>query len=109
MPKFLQLIGGLPVMTEVVVVGNTPLETVLDIIAGTPGNGNELQGPITAGVAMTIPDSITYSDIDLQVFLNGQQADPVKDFNYEGAGSRTQISFTFQLEVGDELTFRVDN
>lgn len=96
--------GSLRLATVVVA---KPNETVLNVVASSPG-ANEIAGPISAGTPVTIPDSVTYEDTDLQVFLNGQQLDSVSDFNYEGTGTRTQVSFTFELIEGDNITFRVD-
>jgi len=87
--------------------GQKPEETTLEVVSSSPG-ANEIAGPIVSSTAVTIPDSVTYEDADLQVFLNGQQLDLVGDYNYEGSGTRTQVSFTFELLVGDKLTFRVD-
>ncbi len=55
----------------------------LTVVSGTPGS-YEIQGPVTAGTAITLPDSQTYNSSELIVNL-----------------------LTFDLEVGDRLDFRV--
>lgn len=80
------------------------LQTI-DIVAAAPV-GNQLVGPILAGSNITLPASGTYTGDELIVTLNGQYLDPVLDYNYVGSGSRTQISMTFDLIVGDRLDFK---
>jgi hypothetical protein len=109
MSEFIKGISGKLVMSPAVLTGNKPVEENLDIVSGAPSNGNELQGPISAGTPISIPNSETYEDTDLQIFFNGQQIDVIGEYNYVGAGPiRTQIAFTFDLEAGDEITFRID-
>lgn len=106
MANFLQGING-RIKAAPVAGGANPEETTLTVVSSGAG-ANEINGPVTTGVLVTIPDSVTYENTDLQVFLNGQQLDIVDDYNYAGSGTRTQVSFTFDLEVGDEISFRVD-
>ena len=61
---------------------------------------------ITAGSNVTLPDSGTYTDVDLSVYLNGQRLNYVEDFTYVGSPPRTQVQFTFDLYSGDIVTFR---
>jgi hypothetical protein len=62
---------------------------------------------ITSGTSITLPNSGTYSDDDLEVFMNGQRLNPVLDYNYVGSlPNRTQVSFTFDLFNTDKITFR---
>lgn len=62
---------------------------------------------ITAGTPITLPNSGTYSDDDLEVFLMGQKMSVVLDYNYVGSlPNRTQVSFTFDLFNTDKITFR---
>ncbi len=63
---------------------------------------------ITTGTAVTLPASGTYNSEELEITLNGQRLDSVADYNYVGVAPRTQASFTFDLENGDSLRFRVD-
>jgi len=61
---------------------------------------------ITTGTAVTLPASGTYDSQELEVYLNGQVLDDVTDYNFVGTVPRTQVAFTFQLEVGDRIRFR---
>jgi len=61
---------------------------------------------ITAGSNVTLPDSGTYTDVDLSVYLNGQRLTYVEDFTYVGSPPRTQVQFLFDLFSGDIVTFR---
>lgn len=63
---------------------------------------------ITTGTNITLPSSQTYSDVELEVYLNGQLMQSVVDYNYVGAlPPRTQIAMTFDLIAGDRLRFRM--
>jgi len=66
---------------------------------------------ITASTAITLPASGTYSGEELEVRLNGIKQDSGIDYNFVGSGTRTQISFTFDLygsPSADVINFRVD-
>jgi len=107
MGKFLRLVNGRPKMQDEAAGGVTIYDENLEVVSGTPGAG-EIEGPINTGVAITLPSSQTYSDDELEVYLNNMRLDSVYDYNYVGSGSRTQISMTFDLEVGDIIRFRID-
>lgn len=79
----------------------------IEIVASSP-TGNQLVGPIIAGTSITLPASQTYTSNELEVYLNGQRAEVVLDYNFVGSPLRTQISFTFNLVVGDHLRLRID-
>jgi len=64
--------------------------------------------PITSGTAVTLPASGSYVGAELQVYFNGQRLEPSADYNYVGSGTKTQVTFTFNLVVGDLVDFRVD-
>jgi hypothetical protein len=68
----------------------------------------DVASPITAGTNITLPGGQTYEDDELEVYLNGVRATPVEDYVYVGSPPRTQIQFTFNLEVNDRYRFRVD-
>jgi hypothetical protein len=105
MGKFLRLSQG--VLRMVDEAGSpTIYDKSLTVVSGTPGS-YEIQGPVTAGTAITLPDSQTYNSSELIVNLNGQALEQVFDFNFVGSIPRTQVSLTFDLEVGDRLDFRV--
>lgn len=61
---------------------------------------------VTAGNAITLPLSKTYSDAELETYLGGQLLQPIIDFNYIGVIPRTQITLTFDLYSSDRLRFR---
>jgi len=107
MGKFLRLVNGVPKMMDESAGGVTIYDTNIDIVSGTPGAG-ELQGPISAGTPITLPDSKTYEDDELEIYVRNMRVDAVYDYAYEGDVPRTQISFTFDLEVGDVIRFRID-
>lgn len=63
---------------------------------------------ITTGTNITLPNSQTYTDVELEVYLNGQLLETVTDYNYVGGlPPRTQIAMTFDLMAGDRLRFRM--
>ena len=68
----------------------------------------DVASPISTGTAVTLPNSGSYTSSELEVYLNGIRIDNVLDFNYVGSGTRTQISFTFDLIVNDRIRFRID-
>lgn len=61
---------------------------------------------ITTGTPVTLPASGTYDSQELEVYLNGQVLDDVADYNFVGIVPRSQVAFTFQLEIGDKIRFR---
>jgi hypothetical protein len=106
MGKFLRLVNG--VARQFDEAGATSIyDQSLVVVAGTPGAG-EIQGPISTGTNVTLPGGQTYEDDELRIELNGQGLDPVFDYNYVGSVPRTQVAFTFDLEVGDRINFRID-
>ena len=78
----------------------------LSIVSGAPADSNEATGPINAGVSVTLPNSGTYTGLELQIYLNGDRLEPVFDYTYVGSGSgKTQVQFTFGLVVLDTVDF----
>jgi hypothetical protein len=67
-----------------------------------------LASTLTTGTSYTLPTSGTYSSTELQVYLNGQRLAPTTDYSYVGSIPRSQVSFTFDLLIGDKLRFYVD-
>lgn len=62
---------------------------------------------ITTGTPITLPNSQTYIDTELEVYLNGQLLEDTGDYTYVGSlPPRTQIAMTFDLVAGDRLRFR---
>lgn len=78
----------------------------IEIVTSSP-TGNQLVGPITAGTAITLPLAQTYVASELEVDFRGQLVKPTFDYNYVGGSPHTQISFTFDLLVGDTIDLRV--
>ena len=79
----------------------------LDVVSGSPGAG-EIQGPITTGTPVTLPSGKTYTANELKPILNGIPLEDVLDYNFVGSPPRTQVSFTFDLVIGDRIRFRID-
>jgi hypothetical protein len=106
MAKKLALVDGLPRMVNE--AGSTTIyDQPLTIVASGAG-ANEMNGPVNAGVSVTLPSSGEYNSTELQIFLNGTRLEAVFDYNYVGSIMRTQVQFTFGLVVGDVLVFRID-
>lgn len=79
--------------------------------AGSPtiyDQGVDVASPITAGTSITLPASQTYTDSELEVYLNGTRLESLLDYTYVGSPPRTQIQFTFDLVVNDHYRFRID-
>lgn len=104
MSNFLKLVNGIPRGSTLT---TTIYEQAISVVASGAG-ANQINGPVTSGTAITLPNSQTYSDIDLEVYLNGDRVAYLSDYVYVSSGARTQISFTFDLVVGDYITFRID-
>lgn len=92
--------------------------TVLALINGVPRSGPAsgvtiydqryaVSGPITAGIPVTLPASQTYSNSELQIYLNGDRLEATYDYNYVGSIPRTQVTFTFALVSNDAVDFRI--
>jgi len=108
MGRVLRIINGIPRQVDESGGSSVTIyDESLTVVSGTPGAG-EIQGPISAGTPITLPDSQTYTSEELEVRLNNIRGDVVSDYNYEGSGDRTQISFTFEVVVGDIIRFRID-
>ena len=82
-------------------------DATLTLVTSSPGAG-QIIGPITAGTAVTLPNSQTYNSSELNVFLNGQKLEVTFDYTYVGSVPRTQIQFTFDLVVGDMIEFNIE-
>lgn len=106
MGNFLRLVNGRPVsFAEASSI--TIYDQSLTVVASGAG-ANQINGPVTGGTSVTIPGSQTFTSAELQVYLNGDRLEPLFDYTYVGSPPRTQLQFTFQLEVGDRLDFRID-
>lgn len=92
MAKFLKIINGVPREIEFSAAGYEADYTV--------------SSTIPTGTPITLPSSGTYTDIDLEVFLNGHRMYAGSDYNYVGFPPRTQVAFTFDLLANDIIKFR---
>lgn len=103
MAKKLALVLGIPRMTE---ESASPIiyDETLRVVSSGAGVG-EINGPITAGTPVTLPDSKTYIGDELELYLDGDRLVPIFDYNYD---SSTTIAFTFEIKPGDVLRFRID-
>lgn len=110
----LVLINGVP--RQQTISASLPLiydQSVTIVSSG--GNGSTtINGPVTSGTAITLPASGSYtlntnSVANVQVYLNGDRLEQTFDWNTSGGGpTYTAVSFTFNLQVGDRVDFRID-
>jgi hypothetical protein len=102
MARRLALVNGIPKMIDEV----TPYEEYIDIVA-SGATGNQLVGPISAGTFITLPASkiISSGGGELNVYVNGSKMTAIEDYDVE---STTQVSFTFELIVGDRIQFDIE-
>lgn len=99
----LELVNGVPRMRAEAAAPSIYDET-LEVVSGTAGAG-EIQGPITAGTPIALPDGKTYTGDELEVYLDGERLTVVFDYTHS---SSTEVAFTFEIKVGDTLRFRID-
>ena len=103
MGKFLRLSNG--VARSFSEANGSPIyDESLVLVASSPGPG-EILGPISTGVPVSLPLGESYVAEELEVYLNTGRLEDVVDFNFH---SSTQVSFTFDLVVGDRIRFRKD-
>jgi len=105
MARFLRISGGVPRSFDE--ASSNPIydEELLVVSSGASGE-NEINGPISAGTSITLPNSGTYEGEELEIFVNKFVQEDVLDFNYVGSGTKTQVQFTFDMEVDDVIVFR---
>ncbi len=111
MANYLSLVNGVP--RGAVLPGTTLIydQTVTVVASGATPPGS-VTGPITAGTAITLPSSGSYtlninSIANISVYLNGLKLEQILDWTTSGAGpTYTAIQFTFQLVVGDIIDIR---
>lgn len=107
MGDFLRLSNGIPrSFNEASSV--TIYDEELEVVQSGAGAGEINVADAETGDPITLPSGQTYEDDELEIYLNGQRAGVLSDYNYVGGIPRTQISFTFDLVVGDVIRFRID-
>lgn len=105
----LELINKLPRMTAESASGPTIYDDYLVVVQSGASGANEINlADVEAGDPITLPNSGTYEGNELEVYFNNTRLEDVVDYNWEGSGTRTQISLTFDAHVGDRIRFRVD-
>lgn len=67
-----------------------------------------ISSPTVTGTPITLPTSQTYSNSELEVYLNGVRQEDTYDYTFIGTIPRTQVAFTFDLVSGDIIRFRID-
>lgn len=63
-------------------------------------------GGLSAGTNITLPNSETYKDVELTVYLGGDLIEVTEDYNYVGSDPRTQIQIIVDLFENERLRFR---
>lgn len=106
MGNFLRLTNGVP-RSFAESSSLTIYDQSITVVVSGAG-ANQINGPVITGTSVTLPASQTYTAAELQIYLNGDRLEPVFDYTYVGSPLRTQVQFTFQLEIGDRLDFRID-
>ena len=96
MAKVLSIVNGVPRMVDAV-TGGSVYEEVIVVGSDLPTGGT-----------YTLPNSKTYANKELEVYLNDGFLEEGEDYDYVGvAPSRTQIDVTIPLVATDRLRFRI--
>jgi len=103
MAKKLALVQGIPRMVDESATPSIYDET-LTVVSSGAGAG-EINGPISAGTPVSLPNSRAYTGDELEIYLDGDRLYPAMDYNYS---SSTEVEFTFEMKAGDVLRFRID-
>ena len=106
MSKVIRIINGMTRQVDDTAAPPIYDESLL-VVSDNPEAG-EIVGPIATGTPISLPDDRTYSSDELEIYVNGQRVEPIFDYNYVGSIPRTQISFTFDIELKDIIRFRID-
>ena len=110
MANYLALVNGVP--RQSVLPGTSLIYDQSVTVVASGAGANQVNGPVTAGTAITLPSSGTYtlnanSVANIQVYLNGDRLEQVFDWSTSGSGPNyTAIQLTFGLVVGDRLDIR---
>lgn len=108
----LTLVNGMPRMTAI--TASLPLiyDQSITVVASGAG-ANQINGPVSASTAITLPASGTYtlnanSVPNISIYLNGDRLEYTFDWNTVGSTAFTQFSLVFGLVVGDRLDIRAE-
>lgn len=111
MANYLALVNGVP--RQSVLPGTSLIyDKSVSVVASGATPPTSITGPVTAGTAITLPGSGTYtldanSVANIQVWLNGDRLEQVFDWSTSGSGPNyTAIQLTFGLVAGDRLDIR---
>lgn len=109
MSKKLALVSGIPRMVDeaaapAIYDSNIWVISDSDVESDHYRKASNMQ----SGDNVTLPDSGTYEGEELEIRLNGQRLRYLQDYIYVGSGTKTQVSFNFDMVVGDRIDFRVD-
>ena len=99
----LELVNGIPRMRVEAASPAIYDETLLVVTSGA--GAGQVNGPISAGTPVTLPDSKTYTGEELEVYLDGGRLTSASDYTFD---STSTVAFTFELEVTDVIRFRID-
>lgn len=100
------------------ILNTNTYEETREIVAAAP-TGNQLLGPVLAGTSVFLPvDSRDSNNNEfyivgagiLEIYLNGRYLRSGVDYNEVGVAGNpsNELTFTYDLVVDDELTFRQD-
>ncbi len=101
------------------VIDSNAYDEPLIIVAGSPADDNEFQGPVVPNTIMPLPNDSRDGDVVqgyivgkglLELKLNGQEL--ISTIDYDEVGTPGDVATTFKilidLEVDDRLTLRID-
>jgi len=103
MARFVKLSNG-RLKGDTIATLKDPLYREIITVVSSPSGGNQIAAT-TAGTAITLPNSGSYSSDELQVNLDGELLQPVLDYTET---SSTQVTFLFDLELDDVLEFIIE-
>jgi hypothetical protein len=101
----LSLVNGIPRMVAITASEVSIYDETLTVVQSSPGPNQIAVANVATGVPITLPNSGSYNNLNLEIYLNGNRLDDVFDYNIL---SSTQFSFTFSGAVGDSIRMRVD-
>jgi len=65
-----------------------------------------VSGTVTSGTEVSLPSGMTYTNYEVEIFLNGMRLSLTEDYAYVGSVPRSKVTFTFDLVDGDKLSFK---